>query len=511
MTPELIAGVLLAGGAGAGVTYFLATKRNAESLEKAKIEADSIIRDAEEKARRRQEEARERFEEERRKIEEERRETRDRQKKIEEIEARIVEKDERIDKKLEELDVRQNHLREREQEISILKDGQERLKDELRSKLSEVSKMDEQSAKELLLKQVEERYEKDILGLMAKKRNELKLREREISQEILVKSIQQYAGDVTAEMTQTMVKLESDDVKGKLIGKEGRNIVAFERSTGVSLIIDDTPDTVFISSFDLFRRYIAKKSLEALIEDKRIQPARIEEIVEENQKEAEKLIYDLGEKTVNEMGIVGVPDEIVPLIGKFRFRTSYGQNILMHSKEVAYIAEAIAKQIGADPALALKGGLLHDLGKAMDHDIEGTHPEIGGKIARKYGLDEKIVNIIEGHHDDVPAICIETKIVQIADAISAIRPGARRMNAEEYVKRIQEMENLAMSFSGVSKAYALSAGREVRIFVDADTVSDLEAEKLAGEIAGTIEANLSYPGEVKVNLIREKRVVEYAR
>lgn len=511
MTLELIVGVLLAGGAGAGAAYFLATKKNAEFLEKAKYQGDSIVREAEERARRSIDEAKEKAEAERRKIEEERMEARERQKKIEEIEARIVEKDERIDKKLEELDNRQTLLREREQEISTLKDGQERLKDELRSKLSEVSKMDEQTAKELLLKQVEERYDRDILGLMAKKRNELKLRERELSQEILIKSIQQYAGDVTAEMTQTMVKLESDDVKGKLIGKEGRNIVAFERATGVSLIIDDTPDTVFISSFDLFRRFIAKKSLEALIEDKRIQPARIEEIVEENQKEAEKLIYDLGEKTINEMGIVGIPDEIVPLIGKFRFRTSYGQNILMHSKEVAYIAEAIAKQIGADPALAFKGGLLHDLGKAMDHDIEGTHPEIGGKIARKYGLDERIVNIIEGHHDDVPAICIETKIVQIADAISAIRPGARRMNAEEYVKRIQEMENLAMSFSGVSKAYALSAGREVRVFVDASTVSDLEAEKLAGEIAGTIEANLSYPGEVKVNLIREKRVVEYAR
>lgn len=511
MPPELIVGVLLSGAAGAGVAYFFATKKNGESLEKAKNEASSILREAEEKARRHKEESDRRIEDERRKLEEERRESRERQKKVEEIEARIVEKDERIDKKLEELDVRQTSLRDREREISELKDSQERLKDELRSKLSEVSKMDEKTAKELLLKQVEERYDKDILGLMGKKRTELKLRERELSQEILIKSIQQYAGDVTAEMTQTMVKLESDDVKGKLIGKEGRNIVAFERATGVSLIIDDTPDTVFISSFDLFRRFIAKKSLEALIEDKRIQPARIEEIVEENQKEAEKLIYDLGEKTVNEMGIVGIPDEIVPLIGKFRFRTSYGQNILMHSKEVAYIAEAIAKQIGADPALALKGGLLHDLGKAMDHDIEGTHPEIGGKIARKYGLDEKIVNIIEGHHDDVPCICIETKIVQIADAISAIRPGARRMNAEEYVKRIQEMENLAMSFSGVSKAYALSAGREVRVFVDASTVSDLEAEKLAGEIAGTIEANLSYPGEVKVNLIREKRVIEYAR
>ncbi len=503
---------LLAGGVASGVlTYAFVSKKNAASAEAAKAEAARIVAEAERRSAQIREESARRGDEERQKLDEERRDVRDRQKKIEEIEARIAEKDERIDRKLEELDRRQTSLRDREQELSTIKDEQERVKNELRAKLSEVAKLSESEAKELLMKQVEDRYERDILSLMEKKRQDLKIREKEISQEILVKSIQQYAGDVTAEMTQTMIKLESDDVKGKIIGKEGRNIIAFERATGVSLIIDDTPDTVFISSFDLFRRYIAKKSLEALIEDKRIQPARIEEIVEQNQRDAEKLIYDLGNKTVNEMGIVGVPDEIVPLIGKFRFRTSYGQNILMHSKEVAYIAEAIAKQIGADPALALKGGLLHDLGKAMDHDIEGTHPEIGGKIARKYGLDERIVNIIEGHHDDVPAICIETKIVQIADAISAIRPGARRMNAEEYVKRIQEMENLAMSFSGVSKAYALSAGREVRIFVDADTVSDLEAENLAGEIAASIEANLSYPGEVKVNLIREKRVVEYAR
>ena len=211
------------------------------------------------------------------------------------------------------------------------------------------------------------------------------------------------------------------------------------------------------------------------------------------------------------MGVIGIPEEIIPLIGKFRFRTSYGQNILMHSKEVAYIAEAIAKLIGADPVLALKGGLLHDLGKAMDHDIEGTHPEIGGRIARKYGLDDKTINIIEGHHDDVPQICIETKIVQIADAISAVRPGARRMNVEDFVKRNQEMESIAMSFPGINKAYALSAGREIRVFVDADTISELDAEKRARAIALEIEANCSYPGEVKINLIREKRVVEYAK
>ena len=444
-------------------------------------------------------------------IEEAREDIRDRKNSLTEQEKRLEEKEHRIDKKYEELDAKNQNLLAKDQALNEIKKDLEAKRNEIATKLEEVAKLSQEDAKQQLLSITEERYERDIVELIEKKKKEYKNREADMAREILIKSIQQYAGDVTGETTQTIVTLESDDLKGKIIGKEGRNIIAFERATGVSLIVDDAPDTVFLSSFDLFRRYIAKKSLEDLIADKRIQPARIEEIVEKNQADAEKLIYDLGQKTVDEMGIVGIPDEILPLIGKFRFRTSYGQNILMHSKEVAYIAEAIAKLIGADPVLALKGGLLHDLGKAMDHDIEGTHPEIGGRIARKYGLDEKTINIIEGHHDDVPQICIETKIVQIADAISAVRPGARRMNVEDYIKRIQEMENVAMSFPGVNKAYALSAGREVRVFVDADTVSDLEAEKRAQEIAAQIEANCNYPGEVKINLIREKRVVEYAK
>ena len=428
-----------------------------------------------------------------------------------EQENRLSEKEQKIDRKYEELEWKQNALRQKESTIDDRIALLDKKQSEIGAKLESIAKLSMEEAKALLLEHTEEQYEKDILTLIEKKKKELKNRESDMARDILIKSIQQYAGEVTGETTQTMVQLESDDLKWKIIGKEWRNIIAFEKATGVSLIIDDAPDTVFLSSFDLFRRYIAKKSLEDLIADKRIQPARIEEIVEKNQQDADKLIFDLGRKTIDEMGIIGIPEEIIPLIGKFRFRTSFGQNILMHSKEVAYIAEAIAKLVGADPVLALKGWLLHDLGKAMDHDIEGTHPEIGGRIARKYGLDDRVINIIEGHHDDVPQICIETKIVQIADAISAVRPGARRMNVEDYIKRIQEMESIAMSFSGVNKAYALSAGREVRVFVDADTVSDLDAEKRARDIAIQIESNCNYPGEVKINLIREKRVIEYAK
>lgn len=400
---------------GGGVTYFFAIQKNkkiaANIIEEAEITKKSIISRAEEVR-----------DTARREIEEARNDLRDRKQNIVESENRLTEKETRLDKKFEEIDIKRGEIAKKEQELDDHIQNADKKSREIESRLQEVAKLSQEEAKNLLLKYTEDRYEKDIIALIDKKKKDLKSREEEAAREIIIKAIQQYSGEVTGETTQTLVTLESDDLKGKLIGKEGRNIIAFEKATGVSLIIDDAPDTVFLSSFDLFRRYIAKKSLEDLIADKRIQPARIEEIVEKNQAEADKLIYDLGRKTVDEMGVIGIPDEILPLIGKFRFRTSYGQNILMHSKEVAYIAEAIAKLIGADAALALKGGLLHDIGKAMDHDIEGTHPEIGGRIARKYGLDEKIVNIIESHHDDVPQICIESKIVQIADAISAVRP-----------------------------------------------------------------------------------------
>lgn len=489
---------------GSAILFFIFQKD-------AKQKSNTLLKNAESTAREMVQNAEKQVQLMEKQVEDMRSDIRDRKKEITDTEEKLSQKDFRLEKKLEEIEQKQEWIYKKEQLIDERIADIEKKRDDMNGKLEEIAGMNVESARDLLLKNTEERYEKDILEVMEKKQKDLKTREAELAREILIKSIQQYAGDVTGETTQTMVHLANDDLKGKLIGKEGRNIIAFEKAAGVSLIIDDTPDTVFISSFDLFRRYIAKKSLEELIEDKRIQPARIEEIVEQNQKDAERLIADLGRKTVDEMGVPGIPDEILPLIGKFRFRTSYGQNILMHSKEVAYIAEAIAKLVGADAALALKGGLLHDLGKSMDHDVEGTHPEIGWRIARKYGLDEKTVNIIEWHHDDVPQICIETKIVQIADAISAVRPWARRMNVEEYIKRIQEMENIAMSFPGVSKAYALSAGREVRVFVDADTVSDLDAIKRAQEIAAQIEANCNYPWEVKINLYREKRVIEYAR
>jgi len=381
--------LLLAGGVIGvlGAYYLLSQKQKSlagKMISAAQKEADEILARAEETTNTLK-----------REIDEARNDIKERKNTLIDQEKRLEDKEHRIDKKYEELEVKNQELLTKDQSLEEIRRDLESRRDVAAKKLEELAKFSESEAKAQLLSITEEKYEKDILDLIEKKKKEINTRQEDMAREILIKAIQQYAGDVTGETTQTMVTLESDDLKGKIIGKEGRNIIAFEKATGVSLIIDDAPDTVFLSSFDLFRRYIAKKSLEDLIADKRIQPARIEEIVEKNQADAEKLIYDLGQKTVDEMGIVGIPDEILPLIGKFRFRTSYGQNILMHSKEVAYIAEAIAKLIGADPVLALKGGLLHDLGKAMDHDIEGTHPEIGGRIARKYGLDDKTVNIIE--------------------------------------------------------------------------------------------------------------------
>ncbi|MCD5380705.1 ribonuclease Y [Candidatus Gracilibacteria bacterium] len=427
------------------------------------------------------------------------------------IEKRLLDREEKIEKKFDEITTKQEHIIKEEDSISEIKKNLHVQEEELAGKISEIAKLSEADAKEIFLEDIAKKYESDGLALIEKHKKKVEKNKKDEAREIILKSIQQYAGDVTSEVTTTLIPIPSDDIKGKLIGKEGRNITTFEKVAGVALIIDDTPDSVFISGFDLFRRYVAKKSLEKLIEDGRIQPARIEEVIAQTEEEAEILLRELGNQILTELHITSMPDEIVPIIGKLRFRTSYGQNILKHSKEVALIAEHIAEELGADPMVCKIGGLLHDLGKALDQDIEGTHPEIGGKVARKYGLDEKIVDMIENHHGEQFSISLEAAIVQVADAISSVRPGARRQAMEDYFQRIKEMESLVQSFSGVSKAFALSAGREVRVFVDADTISDLQAQEMARDIAENIQTNLSYPGEVKVNLIRESRVITYAK
>ncbi len=431
--------------------------------------------------------------------------------KAEKIEERIIEREEKIESKLEIIQDKQDKIIQREDELREKKDELELMKQELDGKLSEMAKLTEQQARELFLNDIKEKFEKDWINVITKYKKKIEDEKKEIAKDIILKSIQQYAWDVTSEVTTTLIPIPSDDIKWKLIGKEGRNITTFERAAWVSLIIDDTPDTVFISAFDLYRRYIAKKSLEKLIEDGRIQPARIEEIVAKTEEEADILLKELGNKVVDELWIRNLPDEIIPIIGKLRFRTSYGQNILKHSKEVAIIAENIAKELWADTNLVKIGWLLHDIGKALDQEYEGTHPEIGWILGRKYKLNEKVVDMIENHHGEQFNISLEAAIVQVADAISSVRPGARREVIEDYIKRVQEMEALVQSFSGVNKAYALSAGREIRVFVDAKTVSDIDAFEMAKKIADNIQEKLSYPWEVRVNLIREMRVIEIAK
>lgn len=431
--------------------------------------------------------------------------------KAEKTEERILDREEKIEQKLETLEEKYERIASREEELKEAKSELREKEVELAWKIAEIAKLSEDEAREIFLKEIKDKYSDDGMDIIKKYKNKIEDNKKEISRDIILKSIQQYAGDVTSEVTTTLIPLPSDDIKGKLIGKEGRNITTFEKSAWVALIIDDTPESVFISAFDLFRRYVAKKSLEKLIEDGRIQPARIEEVVANTEAEAQILLKELGNKVLEELEINNLPDEIIPIVGKLRFRTSYGQNIMKHSKEVAFIAEAIARELWADPKLCKIWGLLHDIGKALDQEFEWTHPEIGAVLGRKYKLDPKIVDMIENHHGDPMNISLEAAIVQVADAISSVRPWARREVIEDYLKRVQEMEALVSSYPGVNKAYALSAWREVRVFVDAKTVSDLEAQEMAREIAENIQEKLSYPGEVKVNLIREMRVIEFAK
>lgn len=431
--------------------------------------------------------------------------------KAEKLEERILEREEKIEKRLEIIDEKQERITEKEEWLREKQDKIEELRFELEWKLSEISKLSEEDAKDMFLKKIEEKYEDSWIELIIKHKKKIEENKKEISRDIILKSIQQYAWDVTSEVTTTVIEIPSDDIKWKLIWKEGRNITTFERTAWVSLIIDDTPDTVFISAFDLYRRYIAKKSLEKLIEDGRIQPARIEEVIAKTEEEADVLLRELWNKVLDELEIRNMPDEIIPVIWKLRFRTSYGQNIIKHSKEVALIAESLAKDLWADPYICKVWGLLHDIWKALDQEYEWTHPEIGWILARKYKLPEKIIDMIENHHGEQFSISLEAAIVQVADAISSVRPWARREVIEDYIKRVQEMEALASSFSWVNKAYALSAGREIRVFVDAETISDIQAHNLAREIAENIQEKLSYPWEVKINLIREMRVIQVAK
>ncbi|MBI2121355.1 MAG: ribonuclease Y [Candidatus Wildermuthbacteria bacterium] len=416
-----------------------------------------------------------------------------------------------LDKRLSDFEQKEQDLRSKVDRLREIEKTISNSQAEVMNKLEEISSLSKDEAQKEIFLRVEKEYEKDILARIKKLEAEGQERFEKRAQEIVSYVIQRTAVSQAQEITTTTVSLPSEDLKGKIIGKEGRNIRALERLTGVEIIVDETPETVVISGFDPVRRHTAKIVLERLLKDGRIHPARVEEEVAKAQQEIEQQVKEAGEAAVYDVGIVGFDPKLIHILGRLKFRTSYGQNVLMHSIEVAHLASALAAELGLNVSVAKKGGLLHDIGKALDHQVEGSHVEIGIRILEKFGVEKEVIDAMKSHHEDYPFASMEAIIVQSADAISGARPGARKDTIENYIKRIGELENLAGTFEGVEKAYAIQAGREIRVFVKPESVDDMQAQTIAKNIANRIQDELRYPGEIKVTLIRENRFVEYAR
>jgi len=430
---------------------------------------------------------------------------------IEEREGKISQREERVASREEFLDEKENEVRAREQEAVRAKSEAEKLAAERAKELAKVARLSEVEAREELFRDIERAHEEAILLRLQKLAANGRERLEDKARSILTTTIHRLGNAVNAEVMSLSVVLPSEDVKGKIIGKEGRNIKAFERATGVDVLIDDAPDRITLSSFDPLRRAVAKIALEKLIVDGRIQPVKIEETVEKTRAEVTEIIKQKGEAAAYEAGVIGLDPKLTVLLGRLHFRTSFGQNVLAHSVEMAHIAGMLAEELGADVSVARAGALLHDIGKAVDHEVQGTHVEIGRRILEKFGVDKRIIVAMQSHHDEHPYETPEAVIVQVADAISAGRPGARRDTVDRYLERLGDLERLAATFPGVEKVYAIAAGREIRIFVNPGKVSDIAMHTLARDIAKRIQSELKYPGEIKVNIIRENRVVEFAR
>jgi ribonuclease Y len=482
---------------GYAVRELLGTKR-ANSLErklkerslKAENEAQEIVLQAKKKAVNLLEEAQ--------------REEKERKAVLERTEERLAKREEEISIERERLNLALKELETKSADV-------EKDRALLKTELSKIAGLSSAEARQRLFKEVEENYKNELTQLAQKLVHEGREDIEKKSLEIITGAIQRYSRSHVSELTTSSYILPSEDLKGKIIGREGRNIRALERLTGVELIMDETPETIVISSFDPLRREIAKLALEKLVKDGRIQPSKIEEKVDEAKAEIEKRMYEIGEQAAYEVGIFDLPKEIIYLLGRLNFRTSFGQNVLTHSIEVAHLAGMIASELGANVDVAKHAALLHDIGKAIDHDVQGTHVELGRKILKKYGISEEIIKAMQSHHEEYPFETPEAFIVGAADALSAARPGARRGTLENYIKRLGDLEKIATSFPGVKNAYAIAAGRELRVFVVPEQIDDFRALQLARDIAARIESDLKYPGEIKVNVIREMRAVEYAR
>lgn len=435
----------------------------------------------------------------------------ERRKEWKRTENRLMERETSLDNKLDALEKKTERLTKSEKELEDLKNEVRDIRVKQHEKLEKIAALSKAEAREKLMKMTENDIRQDLVALVAKEQKEIKHDIDETAQSILLTAMERMSSEVTADRTITALKLPDDEMKGRIIGKEGRNIQALQRATGVDIVVDDAPGMVILSSFDPIRRQVARYALERLMKDGRINPASIEEAVQKGEKEIEKEVVRAGEDAAREVGVVGIPREILHLLGELKFRTSYGQNVLLHSIEMAHMAGMIAEEIGADKRIAKTATLLHDMGKAVTHKIEGKHAEIGAELAKKYGMPDPIVHAIAAHHDDIEPTTPEALIVKICDAISAARPGARNISAENFAERMRDLENIATSFPGIDKAYAISAGREIRVIVEPKQIDDLTALKLARDIANKIEATMSYPGVIKVNVIRETRAVEYAK
>ena len=503
---EVIAVVLAVVGLGVGYggTTYLEHRKNAanedkavKELVKAQKEANKVLQTARDEANQLAAEAR--------------KDEQTRRHELKDLENRLVQRESSLDRKLDELDKRTESLRRGEDEVDQLKNEIRDIRVRQQEKLEKIAKLSKGEAAEKLMQMTERDIKDDLTNLIAKMQIEAEDTAEDRAALVIATAMERMASEVTAERTVTSVKLQDEEMKGRIIGKEGRNIQALQRATGVDIMVDDTPGYIVLSSFDPVRREVARQALELLLKDGRVHPGRIEEVVEKAQKQVEKDVVRAGEDAAREVGVIGIPKEVLHMLGELKYRTSYGQNVLKHSTEMAHLAGIIAEEIGGNVKIAKYAALVHDLGKALTHKMEGKHHHISGEMLRKYGAPEEVALAAEQHHDDVEATSVEALIVRVCDAISASRPGARNISAENFVERMKELENIANSFKGIEKSYAISAGREVRVFVRPSQVDDLTAIRLARDIATKIESNMNYPGTIKVNVIRETRAVEFAK
>ncbi|HET7011296.1 MAG TPA: ribonuclease Y [Anaerolineales bacterium] len=506
--PWVIVGIIIALAAGAALGYFARHLQLERETKTRQAEADRILEAAQARARETELKARD---EALRLRDEGEAELSRRRAELTREEERLQRRRSEVDRRLEGVEKRDQLLNKRQSSIDRRQNELETLHAQTLAELQRVSGMTQDDAKAQLLAAVEKEVRGDMARIIRQIEEEAQEEGERRARELIADAIQRVASEHVAEVSVSVVPLPSDEMKGRIIGRNGRNIRAFEQAAGVDVVVDDTPEAVTISCFDSVRREIARRSMEKLVQDGRIHPAHIEKIVEQSRNEVDRLIVEEGEKASFDAGVPGLHPEIIKKLGRLKFRTSYGQNQLAHAVETAQLAAVIASELGADVQVSKAGGLLHDLGKAMDHDVEGTHASIGAEFARRYGVPPAVVNTIAAHHHEIEQESVEAVIVEAADAISGARPGARRESLEQYIKRVRGLEDIANSFTGVSQSYALQAGREIRVIVQPESIDDLEATRLAREVAKKIEEGMQYPGQIKVTVIRETRAIDYAK